>query len=235
MLVEEGKRVKAGEILARLDTFELENDIAQAEAALAIARANLQRLQVGANPAEIAEAERALVEAQTHRPLNKAQVTVQAADISATQAKLAYLKSLPLPADISVAEAEVAQAQTNLNIIRSKLEQTVLIAPLDAVVTHCHVFENEYAALGQAVIELGDPDGLVVQAEIEDADIARLRLGDIALITFEAFPDLKVQGSITQIMPNESPTETGFIIELEFEEIPPGVRWGMSADIEFSK
>ncbi|WP_322489887.1 HlyD family secretion protein [Chloroflexus sp.] len=126
VLVAEGDRVKAGDPLVALDARELELQVAQAEASLAQARANYERLTEGATPEEIA-AVRAQV-AQAQAALRQARGSVTDADIAAAEAALAQaiarrndLLDGPNNADLTAARAAVEQAEANLNIQRTNL------------------------------------------------------------------------------------------------------------------
>lgn len=234
LAIEEGQVVKVGDILARLETSSLEDAVAEAEAALAIKQANLQRLLAGVDPAELAAAESALISVQAEQPNSRAQSTAQAADITAAQAKIDYLKSLPLPVDVSVSQAEIAQAQVFVDIARRRLEQAILVAPKDSVVMSRLILENEYAGTGETVLELGDPSDLVIEAKVTDQDLMYLEIGSQAIITFDSLPDVKTQGTVTRIRPNEALNSSGFIITVTMDEIPPGVRFGMTANLVFN-
>ncbi len=126
VLVKEGDQVKAGDPLVALDTRELELQVAQAEASLAQARANYERLIEGATPEEIA-AVRAQV-SQAQAALRQARGSVTEADIAAAEAALAQaiarrndLLDGPNEADLTAARAAVEQAEANLNIQRTNL------------------------------------------------------------------------------------------------------------------
>lgn len=126
VFVAEGDRVKAGDPLVALDARELELQVAQAEASLAQARANYERLIEGATPEEIA-AVRAQV-AQAQAALRQARGSVTDADIAAAEAALAQaiarrndLLDGPNNADLTAAQAAVEQAEANLSLQRTNL------------------------------------------------------------------------------------------------------------------
>ncbi len=126
VLVKEGDAVNAGDPLVALDARELELQVAQAEASLAQARANYERLIEGATPEEIA-AVRAQV-AQAQAALRQARGSVTDADIAAAEAALAQaiarrndLLDGPNDADLTAARSAVDQAEANLNIQRTNL------------------------------------------------------------------------------------------------------------------
>ncbi|MGB9738455.1 MAG: HlyD family secretion protein [Chloroflexus sp.] len=126
VFVEAGDRVKAGDPLVALDARELELQVTQAEANLAQARANYERLIEGATPEEIA-AVRAQV-AQAEAALRQARGSVTDADIAAAEAALQQaiarrndLLDGPSEAELTAARSAVEQAEANLNIQRTNL------------------------------------------------------------------------------------------------------------------
>jgi HlyD family secretion protein len=98
VLVEEGDRVKAGDVLARLDIDQLAVQVEQAEAALASAEAQLAELRAGPRPKEIEQAE--------------ANLRAASAQLTAAAANRDQVASGPTEAEIASARAQVAQANT---------------------------------------------------------------------------------------------------------------------------
>lgn len=126
VLVSEGDVVAANDPLVRLETRQLDAEVASAAAALAQAQADLQGLLDGATEAEIAAA-RAQVDA-ARGALRQVQGSVTEADIRAAEqrvvearARLATLEGAPNPDALTQAEAALAQAQANLDRQRSEL------------------------------------------------------------------------------------------------------------------
>lgn len=126
VLVEEGDQVSAGQPLARLDIRELTLQVTQAEASLAQAQANYERLVEGATPEDIAAARAQVAQAQAG--LTQARGGVTAADIAAAEAALEQAKALearllagPETTDLQQAQAGLDQARANLAVQRTNL------------------------------------------------------------------------------------------------------------------
>lgn len=126
LLVEEGDTVSAGQPLARLDVRELTLQVTQAEATLAQAQANYERLVEGATEEEIAAARAQVAQAQAG--LTQARGGVTAADIAAAEAALEQARALearllagPEQTDLQQAQAGVDQARANLAVQRTNL------------------------------------------------------------------------------------------------------------------
>ncbi len=183
LLVSEGETVAAGTVLARLDPAELEDAVAAAEAGLAMAEADLARLQAGARPAEIAQAEQAIRSAQAVREAAQAQV-------GQAQAQLERLVNGARPAEISQAEGAVRAAQAARDTAKAQVDQAQ--AELKRLLAGARSEELEAAAaslmkteaaLRQAQAEYnkiswaGDvgntPQALALESATLDYDVAR--------------------------------------------------------------
>jgi HlyD family secretion protein len=103
--VKEGEAVHAGDVLARLSAPEIEQAVPQAQAALAVAEAQLTRAQAGARPEELAEADQAVAAAQAALTTAQDQEAAAKARLDAAQAALAKLRRGARDEDIAVAKA----------------------------------------------------------------------------------------------------------------------------------
>ncbi len=126
VLVEEGDEVSAGQPLARLDGQELTLQVTQAEATLAQAQANYERLVEGASAEDVAAARAQVAQAQAG--LTQARGGVTAADIAAAEAALEQARALetrllagPETPDLQQAQAGLDQARANLAVQRTNL------------------------------------------------------------------------------------------------------------------
>jgi HlyD family secretion protein len=125
--VQLGQRVKAGEVLARLDTADLEAQLAQAEANVKIQRLRLEALQAGPRAEEVAAARAAydaavatyerVRQGPTPAEIRAAEAAVESAraQLESARAQLQSKSQAPLPNDVAAAEAAVAQAQAALD------------------------------------------------------------------------------------------------------------------------
>jgi len=236
LYVKEGDIVHSGDLIGKLDPSTIKSEIAKAEADLAIAQANLEKSKAGTHPALIEEAESQVDAISAENPVGKAQATAQAANVKAAQARLDYLKALPLPEDVALAEAEVNQRQIALETARLRLNQTLLVAPMDGTILEVYIQKFEYAGSGQPVVRLSNLDILQIETVIEDLEIGYINLGDKATITFDALPDVQTSGEVILIQPENLDTMSGkYIVTLSLAEQPDSILWGMSANVRFTE
>jgi HlyD family secretion protein len=117
MLVDRGDTVQAGDVLIRLDDAALQSQRAEAEAGLAAARANLDRVLAGARPAEISAARAALIQAEAEQD-GAAQAVINATE--------AISNPLALDAEIDGARTQVRLAEQNVEMEEANLAETEL-------------------------------------------------------------------------------------------------------------
>ncbi len=231
--VEEGDSVQAGDVIARMDTYILEADVARAEAVLKAAEANLERVKLGASEAEILAAQSALAAIGAPGNPPTPESPAQAAQLAAAQAQLDYLLSLPLPEDLALAEAQVEQAQTDVEAARARLQQAVLSSHLDGTVTELFVNPYEYVMAGEPVVQISDLSTLHVDTELTEADVARIAIGDRAIISFGMLAGVEVGGTVTRIAAKPSQDHNAaFTVTVTLDEIPENLRWGMTAYVD---
>ena len=181
LAVDEGDEVAADDIIAVLDSEDLQAAVRLAEASLAESRARL------------ADAER---ERRRQAELVEEGLTSQALyDTAATRR--------------DVALAQVGTAEARLHAAQAQLDYAVVRAPIDGVVIERNVEVGEMVAPGGftsqrstgSIVRIADPASLEVEADINESYIARLRLGQPASIRVDAVPDYDYSGRLRQIVP----------------------------------
>ncbi len=332
LAVEKGDTVKEGDVLARLDTADLESTVKQSEAALAVAEANLAQAKAGPRDEEIEQAKQSVtaaearvseawyrleqlregatedqiasaqadllaaidrqedlqqaydyvvgrvvdwpdelepgdrtpldVEQPIRYQLEAANLSVQLAEAvlqdlmdgadpddlrqaeatmwaaaarrDAAQARLDLLLVGPRPEDIAIREAEVDQAKATVETAQAQLDQATLVAPFDGTVSSVEIDINEWINPGQAITLVADLDSLRVETtDLNEIDVAGITEGASVDITFDALPNLNVNGTVTRIAPKASEgSGVNFTVIIEMDEIPEGIRWGMTAFVD---
>jgi len=259
-LVNEGDSVSRGDVIASLDTRLMEKEVAEAESHLEIAKANFERVLVGANQDVLIQAKKELIAAQALTLMNATEVTesipeelalaladeanllsppeatVQAASVASAQARLDYLESLPLPEELALAQAEVNRAQASVNSAKELRDKAILLSPLDGFVIRVYLQAYEFAKIGEPIVRISDLSELSVEAWMDEVDAASVFIGDTATVTFETLPGIPVRAEVTGLKPNLNNTESrDFMVVLKLLEVPEGLRWGVTAEVTFQK
>lgn len=131
-----------------------------------------------------------------------------------------------------MAQVEVERTKIKVDTARLRLLQADLVAPMSATVTKLFVNPYQYVGIGQPIVQLSDLTRLNVETEMNDNEVVGLMIGDVARVTFEALPGVEVKGVVVSIQPfDERQGGRNFVVVYELNEIPPGIRWGMSAEV----
>lgn len=184
--------VKKGQVIARLDPSLIQTQIEQQRANLVRAEADLQRLEVGLADARVKQ--------QRAHDLGKRglipQTEVEAADV-AVQSQEAQLRS---------SRAGVTQARANLNQQQVNLNHTVITAPIDGIVISRNVDEGQTvaASMNAPVLYLlaADLTKMKISANIDEADVGKIRPGQRATFRVDAYPTGNFEGTVTQVRLN---------------------------------
>lgn len=225
MLVEEGARVEAGQLLAVLDSGRLQARVDQAEAQVAAQRQVVAALEAGTRPEEInrARAELELAEAQNQdaqrslvriRDLARRQLASPqqvdaaaaaaesaAARVKAAQATLALALAGPREQDIAAARANLRALEAQLALVRRELADAELHAPRDGVIRNRILEPGDMASPQQPVYTLALTDPIRIRAYVDEPDLGRLRLGMTARIATDSFPGKTYHGWVGYISP----------------------------------
>jgi ABC exporter DevB family membrane fusion protein len=223
--VEEGDRIQAGQVVAELDNDDFRARVALAEAVLANRRAELDKTLAGARRQErreagsrASEAEADMVQARREyerreRLKDMAVISREEADRSEREMLMAASRAEALKQrhslvedrareeDIAMARAAVAEAAARLDEARALFEKTVIRSPIAATVLRKHRREGEIvsSAFDTPILTIGDVSRLRVRAEVDEADIARIRGGQRAYVVAEAFGPEKFWGSVGRV------------------------------------
>ena len=223
ILVDEGDRVKTGQLLARLDVSELTARRAQAVAQLAAARAGLTELEHGSRSQEVqqgrdalAAAEQKLADARrdldrtrrlfdggavSREALDKAQTAFDVAQSSRDQSAqaLQLLEVGPRPERIAAQRAAVAQAHATVAQIDAMLANAQIRAPFGGVVSVKDREIGETVSGGAPVLTVTNLDDRWVRIYIPETRVGAVHLGEGATITADTYKGKLYRGAVSFI------------------------------------
>lgn len=129
---------------------------------------------------------------------------------------------------------EVVAARTRVEALESLLRQSRLIAPFDGVVVELYLNSGEMVSPGAPVLLLADLSTLQVKTtDLNEVDVARIQIGDPVELSFDALPNTIVTGKVSEIsLKNAVGSGIYYDVFITLDEIPEGLRWGMSAFVE---
>ncbi len=187
------------------------------------AQLRLNKLQAGAEPAAVRAAQ--------------AGVSAGSAEVAAQQAQLDRLLAGASAEDIAVLEASVAQAQAGLERAQAVRQQADITAPFDGTIGDVLIRGGQYVNAGQPIVVLGDLGGMQIETtDLNEKDVAGLRVGDKVTVTVDALPGVRVAGTIAQIAPKASKTTgVNYTVTIDLAQVPAGLRWGMTTLVNLAQ
>jgi HlyD family secretion protein len=228
VLVQEGDRVRQGQVLAQLDTSRLGLQTAQVEAQTAAQRQVVARLRNGTRPEEIAQARanvdsakadtvnarqqyervRSAMEASAGRAVKqqdvdnaKAALQVAEAKLIVNQRALELAVAGPRKEEIAEAEAQLRANESQLGLLRQQLKDAQLLAPMDAVVRTRILEPGEMVTPQKPVFSLAVTDPKWVRAYVSEPDLGKVRSGMAASVMVDSFPSRRFEGWVGFVSP----------------------------------
>jgi HlyD family secretion protein len=247
--VEEGERVKAGQFLLEIDPKQLEGQLQRGEASVAAAQSSLlsARTSVEQGRATLELARQNLKRQEdlwkegltTRENLEKAQndVTVREVDLRTRQQ------------DIETNEARIRQEQAGLSTTRYNMNQIIITAPMDGLVTRRSIEEGETAVVGtmnnagSVLLTIADMSVIEAEVEVDETEIPMVMLHQEAKVMIDAVPDRTFRGRVTEIgnSPIQTSTQntgqrqaTTFKVVITLEEQVPDIRPGFTCTAEIT-
>jgi HlyD family secretion protein len=256
--VSEGDRVKAGQLLARIDPVQAESDATGATAQLraleAEERAAAEQVRTVSSEVSAAEARardadqlfarrRELI-AQGLIPASEFESARAAAETAAAQTAGARATVERARQALEAATRRVAQAKAQLARAADVVSKTSIVSPIDGIVTRLRVREGEMVVVGiqnqpgTTLMTISDLSAINAEVKVAEADVLRVSLGQRASVTLEAMPGKRFSGQVVEIGASALPvTGTGaaareFKVVVRLDQPDPGLRPGLTCDAE---
>jgi len=249
LAVEEGQRVKAGQFLLEIDPRSLSGQLERGEASVAAARSSLQQSRTSVEQAK-AYVDLAHQSLQRQKDLWKDGLTTKES-LERAENELA-IREADLRArtqDIETREQQIKQEAASLATTRYNLNQVMISAPMDGLVTRRNIEEGETAVVGTmnnagtVLLTIADMSVLEAEIEVDETDIPNVSLGQIAKVTIDAVPNREFKGHVTEIANSPIQTTnnssgqrqaTTFKVVVMIDEAVPDVRPGFTCTAEIT-
>jgi HlyD family secretion protein len=223
--VKEGDAVKKGQVIGKIDTSDVESRMLEIDAQIELARANLSKAQAGSEPEELAQERERVAQAErdydtakreyerirqlyesgasTQQELDKTKAQVDSALSALNVAKQQYALKQKGPRKEEIASL---QAQINSHLVeKARLEkervQSVLVAPADGTVIERAAENGQYVNKGTEILTLANLNHLLIEADINESDVNKIRLGQTAVIEGSALGKQKLNAKVIRISP----------------------------------
>jgi len=202
--VEEGNKIRKGQLLLTIDPTEIKARLEEAQARLAQASARMTE---------------ANADLQRYRKLFEQHIVAATA-----------FRKIELAAQL--ADQEQRAAQATLSRVRVELQYAEIRSPVDGVVVKKHRQKGDIATPGAPLLTVENPDNIVMRTYIREDHVQHIKAGDAVRSTVDA-AHLNTDGVITQVVPAGDPETHSYMVKAALKETR-GARTGMFARADFS-
>ena len=203
-----GDRVSRGQRIAKIEDFELQEQVKQQEAALEVSRATIRQRE--------ADLQLAQTNAERSRNLFARQLLPKQT-LDDTEAR--YQAAV---AQLDLARAQNNQSTARLDELRINLQNTVIVSPVNGFVARRAADPGAFVGQNAPVVDVVDIGRVRLVANIVEKDLDQLQAGDDTKVEVDAFPGEMFTGRIARVAPVLDPATRTASIEIEIPN--PGFR-----------
>jgi RND family efflux transporter MFP subunit len=227
VLVEEGMQVKEGQVLARLDDTNVKSSLHVAEAQLESARKTLEETRALLKQAELAW-ER-MIDLAKEKIAPQSDLDRAESDAKSLQARLARQ------------QVDVTVAQRQVELWQQQMEDTIIRAPFDAIVTSKDAQPGEMVSPVSAgggftrtgICTIVDMSSLEIEIDVNESYINRVESGQPVEATLDAYPDWKTPCKVIAIIPTADREKSTVKVRVGFEKLDPRILPEMAVKVAF--
>jgi HlyD family secretion protein len=231
VLVDQNDLVKAGQLLARLDGAELEQQVGIAEASLAAARATTERVRIDEARAEAVERQARL----DHKRISELLATQVAsqADLDAAIERLSVAEADLKRAHAAITEAErqVLTAEKTLAYHKERLGYTRILSPYDGLIVRRDRDPGDVVVPGSSLLQLISTNELWISAWVDETAMAGLAVAQPARVVFRSEPAKPYRGDVARLGRETDRETREFLVDVRVQELPTNWTVGQRAEV----
>lgn len=224
--VEEGSRVKEGQIIARLENADAEAVKERTEAQVEAAKFSLEEAKAELDVALLAYKRKMKVVGRGY-----------VSELEYAEAEARYRKAQE---NVAARQAQLVAAQAALSEAQATVSYAYIRAPFDAVVLTKDADVGDIVTpLGAAanakaaVVTIADMNSLLVEADVSESSIERVEVGQPCEILLDALPDTRFRGVVHMIVPTADRSKATVMVKVAFVKLDPRILPEMSATVAF--
>ena len=229
--VDQGDRVRAGQVLAQLDARDIEAQVTVAKAAIEQAHANLEKAKADVESATANLANARAIAARRQALVAKGFKSVEEAQTTDALARVAAGNLASAQASVVVAEAAVQSAEAQLAFQEATLANYTLRAPYDAWVVSRNLELGSAANPGQSVFTLVAGNTVWVRAYVDERLAGRLSLGQPVEIILRSDPAKPIPGHIERIEVQSDAVNEERLVDIAFDKMPDNIHLAEQAEV----
>ncbi len=196
-----GDNVENGQLIARIENDEVEQQVKRSEAAYEVSKANIVSRQ--------AELENSMAN------LARAQQLFDEGLLSSQEYQQQKSSLRVMEAQLNLAEAQAQQSIAELSELNIRLEQTDILAPMSGIVSVRYVDPGALVTPSNSILQVVNLKTMVTQGNVPERSISRLRVGNHANVFVDAIPDREFTGVVARIAPILDAATRSALIEID--------------------
>jgi HlyD family secretion protein len=257
--VDVGTVVKKGDTIITLDTKDIEAQVAQAQAGVNTAQANLIKAQTGARPEQIAQAQAVLDSAkisysntknnfdrnqqlltaggisQSQFETSQTQLAAAQAQYDSAQNQLDILTKGETQETLNVLQAQVKQAQAALDLSKAQLAFGTIVSPVSGTVSVKNINVGELASPGANLLLVVNVDTLYINASLPAGLIGSVKVGQKVVVKVTEVPDKEFSGEVSVIDPVIDSRSRTVLAKVKINNPDAILKAGMMAEVGLIK
>ncbi len=196
-----GDSVENGQLIARIENDEVEQQVKRSEAAYEVSKANIVSRQ--------AELENSMAN------LARAQQLFDGGLLSPQEYQQQKSSLRVMEAQLNLAEAQAQQSIAELSELNIRLEQTDILAPMSGIVSVRYVDPGALVTPSNSILQVVNLKTMVTRGNVPERSIGRLRIGNHANVFVDAIPDREFTGVVARIAPILDAATRSALIEID--------------------
>ncbi|MBX3458472.1 MAG: efflux RND transporter periplasmic adaptor subunit [Planctomycetes bacterium] len=225
----EGSPVKAGQPILELRDTALESRLNAAQAELERINEKLQQDSPfrrgyelrGAEARQVALDDRAR-EQRLKQQLETGGISRDAYELARTRAEVSEQRLAQIQQEYDQALADLHTAQTSarssVDTLRAQQFDNRIVSPIDGVILRLPLKAGEFAASGVELAKVGDSRELIIESEVNEDDIARVKVGQRVLVRLAGYDKAAANGRVYEILPDADRATKGYTVRVAFSE-----------------
>lgn len=231
VLVDQGDRVMAGQLLVRLDDEDLRQQVAVSHADRGVAQETIDRLKADRDAA-LAVFEQAK---QSHRRAQAASAknAISQEDVDKATEALAVTRAALSRADTSIAEArkKLVGAEKSKQYRQALLADTEIKAPFDGLIVRRQRDPGDVVAPGSSILTLISTEELWISSWVDETEMAKFDVGQPARVVFRSEPDRSYPGEVARLGREADRETREFLVDVRVRQLPKNWAVGHRAEV----
>ena len=230
VLVDQGDRVSAGDLLVRLDDEELQQQVAIAQANVEAARAAIERLKTDKTRANAVFEQAQKSHDRVQALIGQNAVSQDDVDKAIEALAIAVVGISRAEAAITEGQKELISAEKTLEYHRARLQDTEILAPFDGLIVKRHREPGDVVVPGSSMLTLIATEELWISAWVDETEMSRVQQDEVARVLFRSEPDRSYPGTVVRLGREADRETREFIVDVRVLELPMNWAVGQRAE-----